>query len=70
MQERTDSNATTSNSTASSTTDTQPSLLEQYKIQLERLNGMGFTDEEANIKALEETNGNVNQAVGKLLADM
>jgi ubiquilin len=40
----------------------------RFAAQLERLHVMGFTNDEQNTRALELSNGNVNQAVGLLLA--
>lgn len=40
----------------------------QYETQLHQLEGMGFTDRDANIRALTATNGNVNAAVERLLS--
>jgi ubiquilin len=39
----------------------------QYEMQLQQLEGMGFTDRAANIRALIATNGNVNAAIERLL---
>lgn len=39
----------------------------RFAEQLRQLNGMGFTDEAANVRALTATNGNVNAAVERLL---
>jgi len=39
----------------------------RFESQLQQLNAMGFTDTEANIRALTATNGNVNAAVERLL---
>ena len=39
-----------------------------YAAQLASLHTMGFTDDAQNVRALEQTGGNVNQAVGLLLA--
>lgn len=39
----------------------------QYEVQLQQLDGMGFTDRDANIRALVATNGNVNAAIERLL---
>mmetsp|Transcript_20949 Transcript_20949/g.43725 ORF Transcript_20949/g.43725 Transcript_20949/m.43725 type:complete len:507 (+) Transcript_20949:24-1544(+) len=41
---------------------------ERFARQLTSLNDMGFTDEAANIQALQATNGNVNRAVERLLS--
>lgn len=38
-----------------------------YATQLQQLADMGFTDREANIRALQATGGNVNAAVERLL---
>eukprot|EP00730_Choanoeca_flexa_P006366 TRINITY_DN12142_c0_g2_i26.p1 TRINITY_DN12142_c0_g2~~TRINITY_DN12142_c0_g2_i26.p1 ORF type:complete len:522 (+),score=127.01 TRINITY_DN12142_c0_g2_i26:138-1703(+) len=40
---------------------------EQYRLQLDQLADMGFTDREANLQALRATNGNVHMAVQRLL---
>lgn len=40
---------------------------ERFRIQLTSLNDMGFTDRDANIRALTESHGNVNRAVEVLL---
>lgn len=40
---------------------------ERYATQLEQLNGMGFHDSQANIRALRLSGGNVEGAVGILL---
>ena len=40
---------------------------ERYATQLIALRNMGFTNEEANIRALQHTNGNVNLAVERLI---
>jgi hypothetical protein len=42
----------------------------RFKTQLEQLNEMGFTDKEANIRALTATNGNVQNAIERLLSGM
>jgi ubiquilin len=39
----------------------------RFESQLQQLEGMGFGDREANIRALVATNGNVNAAVERLL---
>lgn len=39
----------------------------RFESQLQQLEGMGFTDREANIRALIASNGNVNAAVERLL---
>lgn len=39
----------------------------QYETQLQQLEGMGFTDRSANVRALIATNGNVNAAIERLL---
>jgi len=39
----------------------------RFAAQLEQLQNMGFTDVEANTRALVATNGNVNVAVERLL---
>ena len=41
---------------------------ERFARQLTSLNDMGFTDTEANIRALEAAGGNVNRAVERLLS--
>ena len=40
---------------------------EKYKDQLSQLNDMGFIDEESNIQALKQCNGDINNALEKLL---
>lgn len=40
---------------------------ERFRVQLEQLNDMGFTDRDQNIIALTATNGNVNAAIERLL---
>ena len=40
---------------------------EKYRDQLSQLNDMGFMDEETNIQALQQCNGNINNALEKLL---
>jgi ubiquilin len=40
---------------------------ERFRVQLEQLNDMGFTDRAQNIVALTATNGNVNAAIERLL---
>ena len=52
-------------SDASGTSGQTPA--ERYATQLEALHGMGFTDDDANISALEASRGNVNGAVDRLL---
>ena len=39
----------------------------RFATQLSTLEGMGFTDKEANLRALQQANGNVNVAVERLL---
>lgn len=39
----------------------------RFESQLQQLEGMGFTDREANLRALIASNGNVNAAVERLL---
>merc|ERR1712154_219509 len=41
---------------------------QRFERQLNSLNDMGFTDREANIRALTECDGNVNRAVERLLS--
>ena len=41
---------------------------ERYATQLEALRNMGFDDESANIRALQQTNGNINMAVERLIS--
>lgn len=43
---------------------------ERYRVQLEQLATMGFTNREANIRALVETFGNVDAAIDRLLMRM
>ena len=40
---------------------------EKYKDQLSQLNDMGFIDEESNIQALKQCNGDINNTLEKLL---
>ena len=40
---------------------------EKYKDQLSQLKSMGFTNEEINIQALNQYNGNIGNAIGKIL---
>ena len=40
---------------------------EKYKEQLSQLKDMGFNNEESNIQALKHSNGNINNALEKLL---
>jgi ubiquilin len=40
----------------------------RFRVQLQQLNDMGFTDQQANISALLATNGNVTVAIERLLA--
>merc|ERR1712038_1176225 len=40
---------------------------QRYRMQLQSLNDMGFDDNVVNIRALEQTHGNVNRAVDVLL---
>ena len=42
---------------------------EKYKEQLSQLKNMGFTNEEINIQALKKTNGNIDNALDKLLKE-
>ena len=42
---------------------------EEYKEQLSQLKNMGFINEEANIKALKESNGNINNTLEILLKE-
>jgi ubiquilin len=44
-----------------------PSTDEQYTMQLQQLDVMGFNDRESNIRALKNTAGDVNAAITKLL---
>lgn len=44
-----------------------PAPGERFRHQLDSLNGMGFTDRSANIRALVSAHGNVNRAVEILL---
>lgn len=43
------------------------SAAQRYATQLSQLEAMGFTDNEANLRALSATGGNVNAAVERLL---
>ena len=40
---------------------------EEYKEQLSQLKNMGFINEETNIQALKQSNGNIDDALDKLL---
>jgi ubiquilin len=40
---------------------------ERYRVQLQKLQEMGFSDEEANLTALQATGGSVNAAIERLL---
>ena len=40
---------------------------ERYRVQLQKLQEMGFSDEEANLSALQATDGSVNAALARLL---
>ena len=40
---------------------------EKYKEQLSQLKNMGFTNEETNIQVLKQSNGNIDNALDKLL---
>jgi hypothetical protein len=40
---------------------------ERYRAQLQKLQEMGFSDEEANLTALQATGGSVNAAIERLL---
>lgn len=42
---------------------------QRFENQLKTLNDMGFTDREANIRALEACHGNVNRAVERLISE-
>jgi len=48
----------------------QPQALpeERYRVQLQQLSDMGFTDTQANIRALTQTGGNVQLAIERLLS--
>jgi len=39
----------------------------RFAVQLQQLNDMGFNDQEANIRCLTATAGNVNAAIERLL---
>jgi ubiquilin len=41
-----------------------------FKVQLEQLNSMGFTNEAVNIEALKATGGNVDYAVERILGNI
>lgn len=47
--------------------DVAPSFEERFKSQLERLNEMGFYDREENMKALRESDGDIDAAVAYLI---
>jgi ubiquilin len=57
--------STASFSAPPSATSRSPEV--RFESQLQQLEGMGFTDREANIRALIASNGNVNAAVERLL---
>lgn len=57
--------ASTSFSNVPSATSRSPEV--RFESQLQQLEGMGFTDREANLRALIASNGNVNAAVERLL---
>ncbi len=40
---------------------------ERYRVQLQKLQEMGFSDEEANLSALQAAGGSVNAAIERLL---
>lgn len=65
------SSAGNSNPTATSfnnpPTTTSRSPEARFESQLQQLEGMGFVDREANLRALIASNGNVNAAVERLL---
>jgi ubiquilin len=42
----------------------------RFAVQLRQLNEMGFTNKEANLAALQATNGNVHLAVERLLGNL
>jgi len=42
----------------------------RYRVQLEQLNDMGFTDKQANLRALEVTGGSVQLAIERLLSNL
>jgi len=52
---------------APTTTSPQQPPEERFKTQLEQLKEMGFYDQQANIRALEATGGNVQLAIERLL---
>ena len=41
---------------------------ERYRVQLQSLRDMGFDDDAANIRILEQNHGNVNQTIDTLLS--
>jgi ubiquilin len=43
---------------------------ERFRVQLEKLRDMGFTDQQANIVALQATSGNLDAAIDRLLSGM
>ena len=53
---------------ANNSQENQSQLEERYRSQLEQLNSMGFTDRQANLQALINTFGDVNQAIERLLS--
>ena len=43
---------------------------ERFRVQLDKLRDMGFTDQQANIAALQATSGNLDAAIDRLLSGM
>jgi len=59
--------ASVSSSAGASAQQEQIPPEQRYRMQLQSLNDMGFDDNQANIRALTQTHGNVNRAVDVLL---
>ena len=64
-----------SSSTSSTTTTTPNAFAQQdppevrYRVQLDQMNDMGFTNRQANLDALIATYGDVNRAIERLLSN-
>lgn len=43
---------------------------ERFRVQLDKLRDMGFTDQQANIAALQATSGNLDAAIDRLLSGL
>jgi len=62
--------ATPGTTTTTTTTAVPPAdPATRFAPQLQQLQDMGFNDRERNIQALQQTGGNVNAAVDRLLSD-